>query len=78
MTDEQDKLLALLVDCQNGTSDDGCLTTMEVAEQMGITVDTAREYIKILIRRGTVECHKTVRVNMAGTMQPIPGYRLVV
>lgn len=52
------------------------LTSEEIAESMGVSVQTARKYLKVLLKAGKAKCVRVWRVRMNGINKPGDGYAL--
>jgi predicted ArsR family transcriptional regulator len=58
------------------TAPDDAFTTVELAEQLGVSDEQARYAIKALLREGAAECVRVVRLAMDGRHAKVPAYRL--
>ncbi|HEX6940224.1 MAG TPA: hypothetical protein VF158_12490 [Longimicrobiales bacterium] len=59
----------------DGTADG--FTTTELADQLGWHTAKVRAALHRLRKDGLVEPVRVIRENLAGGVQPVPGYRLV-
>lgn len=74
---EVDALLdALRARASASPDDGGALTVMEIAREMKVHPDVARERVKELLADGRMECVRVKRQRMDLVWQMTPAYRL--
>jgi len=72
---EQELLDALKRAAGDAAGEDGA-TTVELADSLGWTKARVRGALKSLARAGRLEVVQARRVNLAGRVSSVPGYRL--
>lgn len=55
--------------------DNGALTSEEIAEALGVSANTARRWLRPLLRSGKVDVVRKIIRSVDGRVQPVTAYR---
>jgi len=57
-------------------TDDNSMTVPELCKALGLGEKAVRRHLKPLIASGDVRAVRSLRVNMAGVITPVPAYKI--